>query len=145
MKKRLAKIDYEIELNKLQTIHDRKTRLRCMKKQRRILKLSLSLIKKSVEEVTREVVESHIEKQEDQEKTTEDDVRDHLRGLPTILLSWWLTAAQTTLANFDQKIDPATFLELTSITLDEFRKLRDGFEYLDEKGKRNRSQVFSMK
>ena len=41
---------------------------------------------------------------------------------------------QTTLENFEKNIEEATFEDLTSITIDEFKKLRDGFEYKDDKG-----------
>lgn len=92
-------------------------------------------VKKSIEEVTKAVVEAHLERREETKKrTTEDDVRDHLRGftrtIPAFLMAYG--DENTTLANFDLRIDPATFEELTSITLDEFRKLRDGFEYEEE-------------
>ena len=94
-------------------------------------------IQNSVEEVTQKVVAKHLEqKEEDKKKTTEDDVRDHLRGfartIPAFLMAYG--SSETTLATYDQNIDPATFIELTSITLDEFRKLRDGFTYLGEDG-----------
>lgn len=94
-------------------------------------------IQKSVTEVTQKVVGKHLEqKEEDKKKTTEDDVRDHLRGfartIPAFLMAYG--SPETTLATYDQNIDPATFEELTSITLDEFRKLRDGFTYTDENG-----------
>ena len=94
-------------------------------------------IQKSVTEVTQKVVGKHLEqKEEDKKKTTEDDVRDHLRGfartIPAFLMAYG--SPETTLATYDQNIDPATFEELTSITLDEFRKLRDGFDYIGEDG-----------
>lgn len=94
-------------------------------------------IQKSVTEVTQKVVGKHLESQEKgKKKTTEDDVRDHLRGfartIPAFLMAYG--SSETTLATYDQNIHPATFVELTSITLDEFRKLRDGFDYIAEDG-----------
>lgn len=86
-------------------------------------------------------VETAVEKQivkveEKKKKTTEDDVRDHLRGfartIPAFLMAYGND--DTTLANFEENIDEPTFEELTSITVDEFRKLRDGFDYVDEDG-----------
>ena len=38
----------------------------------------------------------------------------------------------TQLSNFDQIIPNDVFLEVTSISLDEFRELRDGFDYIDD-------------
>ncbi|RPK01756.1 hypothetical protein BSBH6_03177 [Bacillus subtilis] len=83
------------------------------------------------------VVEKQIAKvEEKKKKTTEDDVRDHLRGfartIPAFLMAYGNN--NTTLANFEQNIDEPTFEELTSITVDEFKKLRDGFDYVDENG-----------
>jgi hypothetical protein len=86
-------------------------------------------------------VETAVEKQvvtveEKKKKTTEDDVRDHLRGfartIPAFLMAYG--DDNTTLANFEENIDEPTFEELTSITIDEFMKLRDGFDYVDEDG-----------
>lgn len=74
--------------------------------------------------------------EEKKKKTTEDDVRAHLRGftrtIPAFLMAYGNN--DTTLANFEENIDEPTFEELTSITVDEFRKLRDGFDYVDEEG-----------
>ena len=86
-------------------------------------------------------VETAVEKQvvnveEKKKKTTEDDVRDHLRGfartIPAFLMAYG--DDNTTLTNFEENIDEPTFEELTSITIDEFKKLRDGFDYVDEDG-----------
>ena len=43
---------------------------------------------------------------------------------------------QTRLENFEENIDEATFEDITSITIEEFKKLRDGFEYEDDNGNR---------
>ncbi|MHC8965603.1 Eco57I restriction-modification methylase domain-containing protein [Priestia aryabhattai] len=86
-------------------------------------------------------VETAVEKQivkveEKKKKTTEDDVRDHLRGfartIPAFLMAYG--DDDTTLASFEENINELTFKELTSITIDEFKKLRDGFDYIDEDG-----------
>src|SRR5699024_1940850 len=64
------------------------------------------------------------------------DVRDHLRGfartIPAFLMAYG--EGNTTLANFDENIDEETFEDLTSITIKEFKKLRDGFVYVDDDG-----------
>jgi len=92
-------------------------------------------INKEVEESIHTVVAEQIEKvEEKKKKTTEDDVRDHLRGfartIPAFLMAYG--DAETKLANFEENIDEATFEDLTSITIDEFKKLRDGFKYVDD-------------
>src|SRR5699024_2176618 len=92
-------------------------------------------INKEVERTIHTVVEEEIEKvEEKKKKTTEDDVRDHLRGfartIPAFLMAYG--DDNTKLANFEENIDPDTFKDITSITLNEFKKLRDGFEYIDD-------------
>lgn len=92
-------------------------------------------INKEVEIKINTVVEEQIEKvEEKKKKTTEDDVRDHLRGftrtIPAFLMAYGDN--DTKLINFEENINPNTFEELTSITIDEFRQLREGFEYIDD-------------
>ncbi|WP_271397446.1 Eco57I restriction-modification methylase domain-containing protein [Salinicoccus roseus] len=94
-------------------------------------------INKEVENTINNVVEEQIEKvEEKKKKTTEDDVRDHLRGfartIPAFLMAYG--DENTELANFEKNIDEATFEDLTSITIEEFKNLRDGFEYEDDEG-----------
>ena len=90
-------------------------------------------------------VEKEIEKVEEvKKKTTEDDVRDHLRGfartIPAFLMAYG--DGNTTLADFEKRIDEPTFEELTGITIDEFKKLRDGFDYIDDDGNNRRVPGF---
>jgi len=133
-----AKVAYEQELEQQasQTAREERKEL-YIEELAEIEEVLQTEIQKSVTEVTQKVVGKHLEqKEEDKKKSTEDDVRDHLRGfartIPAFLMAY--SSSETTLATYDQNIDPATFEELTSITLDEFRKLRDGFTYLGEAG-----------
>lgn len=92
-------------------------------------------IAKEVKSTVYETVEEQIERVETQKKkSVEDEVRDHLRGfartIPAFLMAYG--DKNTTLSNFEENIDRETFLDLTSITIEEFKKLRDGFEYMDE-------------
>ena len=107
-------------------------------KKEQIEKAFVEEINKEVEKTINTVVEDQIEKVEQKKKkTTEDDVRDHLRGfartIPAFLMAYG--DDNTKLANFEKNIDKDTFEELTSITIDEFKKLRDGFEYFDDNEK----------
>ena len=85
----------------------------------------------SFEKVTKESLEDREEKKK---KTTEDEVREHLRGftrtIPAFLMAYG--DENTTVDNFEENIEPETFKELTSISIPEFQKLRDGFTYIDE-------------
>lgn len=94
-------------------------------------------IASEVKAIVENVVEGQIEKvEEKKKKTTEDDVRDHLRGfartIPAFLMAYG--NENTKLANFEANINEEMFLDLTSITIDEFIKLRDGFIYNNEDG-----------
>ena len=135
---RLAKIAYEQELEQQASQTAREEHEKSYEAELAGIEEVLQTeIQKSVEEVTQKLVGKHLgQKEEDKKKSTEDDVRDHLRGfartIPAFLMAYG--SSDTTLATYDQNIDPATFEELTSITLDEFRKLRDGFSYLGEDG-----------
>lgn len=81
-----------------------------------------------------DVVES--DKKEKQKDSLMDNVRDHLRGFSRTIPSFLMAYGDenTTLENFDKIIPDEVFKEVTSISLDDFRKLRDGFDYVDENG-----------
>ena len=70
---------------------------------------------------------------EGEKKTVEDTIRDHLRGfartIPAFLMAYG--SDEVTLENFDELIPDGVFKEVTSISLDEFRFLRDGGPYND--------------
>lgn len=138
-RERLAQEKYEADIQMIAEPEIREERTQKLEEEKREIKEELE---KSVEEsliqVSQNVVGKQIERQEEhKKKTTEDDVRDHLRGfartIPAFLMAYG--TPETTLANYDENIHEETFDELTSITLDEFRQLRDGIEYEDENGK----------
>lgn len=81
-----------------------------------------------------DVVET--DKKEKQKDSLMDNVRDHLRGFSRTIPSFLMAYGDenTTLENFDKIIPNEVFKEVTSISLDDFRKLRDGFDYVDENG-----------
>ena len=82
----------------------------------------------------KEVIE-RIEKDKEERKKTcvEDEVRAHLRGfartIPSFIMAY--DEGNLTLDNFDKNIEDEVFKEVTSITLDEFRFLRDGGDYVN--------------
>ncbi len=76
------------------------------------------------------------------QKTKEDEIRDRLRSFTRTIPMFIMANAsrdEITIDNFDLEIDDQDFLELTSITKEEFHKLRDGFDY-EEEGKRKTFQ-----
>ena len=100
------------------------------------LKETLSAsITEFAEEASKDVVK-HVEtkKKEREKESIEDSVRDHLRGFSRTIPSFLMAYGDdtVTLATFDEKVPNKVFVEVTSITLDQFRFLRDGGNYTDE-------------
>lgn len=64
----------------------------------------------------------------------ETSVRDHLRGFSRTIPSFLMAYGDDgiTLANFDEVIPPDVFLDVTSITVEQFRFLRDGGDFENE-------------
>ena len=86
--------------------------------------------KSSVKDTVR-TVETKIKERE--KDTIESGIRDHLRGFSRTIPSFLMAYGDdtVTLATFDNKIPGEVFLEVTSITLEQFRFLRDGGKYTD--------------
>lgn len=87
---------------------------------------------------TRELVEGTtgaiLQRGEERKKVTvEDDIRSRLRGfartIPSFLMAYG--ELETTLENFDVNIRDEVFQEVTGITLDQFRVLRDQYNFFD--------------
>jgi len=97
-----------------------------------ILNTSIGDFVKSASEDVVRTIETN--KKEREKKGIEDSVRDHLRGfsrtIPLFLMAYGTT--ETTLENFDTIISDKVFREVTSISLAQFRFLRDGGSYINE-------------
>ena len=80
------------------------------------------------------VRETETAKKEAKKQGIENSIRDHLRGFSRTIPSFLMAYGDddTTLANFDQIIPPDVFLEVTSITVEQFRFLRDGGDFTNE-------------
>lgn len=74
-------------------------------------------------------------KKERMKTEIEDGIRDHLRGFSRTIPSFLMAYGDdtVTLATFDTTIPGHVFKEVTSITLDQFKFLRDGGDYTEEK------------
>lgn len=89
-----------------------------------------------IEDQKKEVVQTVETNTREREKSSiEEGIRDHLRGfsrtIPAFLMAYG--DEQVTLATFDQIVPEEVFQEVTSITLEQFRFLRDGGDYEDDK------------
>lgn len=96
----------------------------------------LAIFHSTLDSVTETVVmREETKKAQSQADKTMDAARDHLRGfartIPMFLMAYG--DRQTTLANFDDYTPDDVFVEITGITEDDFRKLRDGREVTDQK------------
>lgn len=92
--------------------------------------------------VTNKVTQKEEEKVEKIQKTKEDEIRDRLRSFTRTIPMFIMandSKEEITIDNFDLEIDNNDFVELTSITKEEFHKLRDGFDY-EEDGERKTFQ-----
>ncbi len=99
-------------------------------------------VKKAAESIV-ETVDT--EKRNAEKNSIESSVRDHLRGfsrtIPAFLMAYG--DEDTTLANFDLLVPEDVFWEVTvnpqsgqGVTLDQFRMLRDGGDYISEAGEK---------
>lgn len=88
------------------------------------------LVKSAGETIVREVETA---KKEAKKQGIEDKIRDHLRGFSRTIPSFLMAYGNegTTLDNFDQIIPASVFKEVTSVTIEQFRLLRDGGEVTD--------------
>lgn len=94
---------------------------------------------KQVEEIIqnkpKELVEAVEQKQaEKKQNDIEETVRDHLRGFSRTIPSFIMAYGDKNLKleNFDQYVEDDVFKDVTGITMDDFRLLRDGGPYTDE-------------
>ena len=112
------------------------------------MELALKGVNDAIKEATDEIINNkpkevieRIEKDKEERRkdSVEEEVRAHLRGfartIPSFIMAY--DEGNLTLDNFDKNIEDEVFKEVTSITLDEFRFLRDGGDYFNvETGKK---------
>lgn len=93
-----------------------------------------STIEEKAKELTHKATEEILKKAEEKKRySVEDDIRSRLRGfartIPSFLMAYG--ESSTALSNFDQNIKNTVFEEVTGITLDQFRVLRDTYNFFD--------------
>ena len=96
------------------------------------LKGTLQDIVDSMPKTVVETMETNVKTR--QKEGIENDIRDHLRGfsrtIPSFLMAYG--TEDLTLAGFDRVIPDEVFIEVTGISLAQFRMLRDGGDYIDK-------------
>lgn len=133
-------VQKEEELSKCETEEDRREVHQMMddlkkeaakKMQQEINSRLTSFVEDAGKETVRQVETS---KQEEKKRTIEDEVRGRLRGFTRTIPSFLMAYGNDTvvLETFDTVIPDNVFKDVTGITLDQFRFLRDGGDYQDE-------------
>lgn len=91
-------------------------------------------VETKTKELTQQSTETILKKAEAKKKNTvEDDIRARLRGFARTIPSFLMAYGEptTTLATFDITIKDEVFKEVTGITLNQFRALRDTYNFFD--------------
>lgn len=91
-------------------------------------------VKNKSKELVEQSTEAVLKKSEEKKKTkVEDDVRARLRGfartIPSFLMAYGTST--TSLSTFDTSIGDNVFKDVTGITLEQFRILRDSYNFFD--------------
>ena len=92
-------------------------------------------VQKTVADTPANVIERVEKHQEERKmKNVEEDARAHLRGFSRTIPSFIMAYGDEnlTLQNFDDYTEDDVFKEVTGISEDQFRFLRDGCDYVDE-------------
>ena len=142
--------DFEQQRKMAQVKHDETLQQATNKKEideaektlRQEMEMALKGVNNAIKEATDEIINNkpkevieRIEKDKEERKkeSVEEEVRAHLRGfartIPSFIMAY--DDGNLTLDNFDKNIENEVFKEVTSITLDEFRFLRDGGDYTE--------------
>lgn len=79
------------------------------------------------------VEELEVKKSENVKREVDKDIRKHLRGftrhIPSFIMAYG--DEKLTMANIENYVKEDVFKDVTSITVDEFKRLRDGWDYTD--------------
>lgn len=92
-------------------------------------------VENKAKELTQQSTATILQKAEEKKKNVvEDDVRARLRGFARTIPSFLMAYGEqsTRLANFDTTIKDEVFKEVTGITLEQFKTLRDTYNFFDE-------------
>jgi superfamily II DNA or RNA helicase len=111
--------------------HDSKMKQLNSELQNKLIETVSNFVETSTHDVVK-TVEKNIKERE--KSGIEDTVRDHLRGFSRTIPSFLMAYGDdsVTLETFDKVIPDDVFVEVTSITIEQFRFLRDGGNYTDK-------------
>ena len=131
LKKKLQEAETEEEKLQVKAEHEEKVQQATQEFNEQMEKRVQEVV---VESAQRVVEEQETKKEEKKKRRLEGDIRDRLRGFSRTIPSFIMAYgdARLTLKNFDTYPKEEVFKDVTSITVEEFRMLRDGFEYIDK-------------
>lgn len=127
----LAKATTEAEKIQVQAEHAEKVQQATQEFNETMEKRTQEVIVESAQKV---VEEQETKKEEKKMRSFEGDIRDRLRGFARTIPSFIMAYGddKLVLKNFETYPKEEVFKDVTSVTIDEFKMLRDGFEYIDE-------------
>ncbi len=127
----LAKATTEAEKIQVQAEHEEKVQQATQEFNETMEKRTQEVIVESAQKV---VEEQETKKEEKKMRSFEGDIRDRLRGFARTIPSFIMAYGddKLVLKNFETYPEEKVFKDVTSVTVDEFKMLRDGFEYTDE-------------
>lgn len=139
-KKKLAEVDYKQKQAAAQSedeLHeaDQEYEARSEAILQEFTEKARQQVQKTVADTPANVIERVEKHQEEQKmKNVEEDARAHLRGFSRTIPSFIMAYGDEnlTLQNFDDYTEDDVFKEVTGISEDQFRFLRDGGDYVDE-------------
>ena len=108
---------------------------------KKVVETANAFVETTIKEATTVVETKRVTKEKEEH---EDDIKNHLRGFARTIPSFIMAYGDDTeciakcgslcLANFDKFVPEDVFKEVTSITISEFKMLRDGGDYTDSNG-----------
>lgn len=127
----LAQATTEAEKTQIQAEHEEKVQQATQEFNEAMEKRTQEVIVESAQKV---VEEQETKKEEKKMRSFEGDIRDRLRGFARTIPSFIMAYGddKLVLKNFETYPKEEVFKDVTSVTVDEFKMLRDGFEYIDE-------------
>lgn len=139
-KKKLAEVDYKQKQEAARSedeLHEAKREYEAKSEEilQEFTEKARKQVQKTVADTPVNVIE-RVEKHQEEQKmrNVEEDARAHLRGfsrtIPSLIMAYG--DKNLTLQNFDDYTEDDVFKEVTGISEDQFRFLRDGGDYIDE-------------
>ena len=137
--RKIAKVKHEEALRQASTEREVNDAERMLRQE---IEMAMKGVNDAIKEATDDIINNkpkevieRIERDKEERKKddVEEEVRAHLRGfsrtIPSFIMAY--DEGNLTLDNFDKNIEDDVFKEVTSISLDEFRFLRDGGDYVN--------------